>query len=278
MSLPRADSVLLWTLRLIAACAAAIVLLVVVFLVTEALPALRHISLDRFFSDPSWSPSSERFNMWPMVVASVLITLLAIVFAVPLGIGSAIFCRFYAPKPIAVGYRRLLELLAGIPSVVYGFWGLVVLVPIISHSMLAGSIILALMILPTAALISDASLANVPTDYIRSSAALGLTRWTMICRVLMPAARKGLFTAAILSTARAIGETMAVLMVCGNVVRLPESVMDPVRTLTANIALEMSYAADLHRSVLFVSGLMLMVVVGLLIVLSECVSRGRSNG
>jgi len=272
------DAALIWTLRGFSAVAGGIVLLILVFLVVESIPALRQIGLRRFVSDASWHPLSDLFNMTPMIAASLAITLGALLLAAPMGIGSALFCRYYAPRRVAMVYRRLIELLAGIPSVVYGFWGLVVLVPILTHSLLAGTVILALMVLPTVALIADASLANVPEDYLRSSAALGLTRWGMIQRVILPAARGGLVTSVILATARAIGETMAVLMVCGNVVQMPKSLLDPVRTLTANIALEMSYAADSHRSALFASGLLLMGLVGLLIAAAEWISKGHMYG
>jgi phosphate transport system permease protein len=168
-----------------------------------------------------------------------------------------------------------MELLAGIPSVVYGLWGLVVLVPLITQvqppgsSLLAGILIVALMILPTVALLTEASLASLPPAYWRGSAALGLGTWATVQGVCLPAIRSGMLTAVMLATARALGETMAVLMVCGNVVQVPESVFAPVRTLTANIALEMAYALDLHRSALFASGLVLMLVVAGLVVLTD---------
>lgn len=277
-SSPRADGALIWALRGFAAVAGVLLFLIVSFLVLESIPALRRIGVFRFLTDKSWHPLSDLFQMTPMIAASVLVTLGAIVLATPLGIGSALFCRYYAPKSLASVYHRLIELLAGIPSVVYGFWGLVVLVPLVGHSLLAGILILALMVLPTVALISDASLANVPRAYLQGSFALGLTRWGMVRRVILPAARNGLVTAVILATARAIGETMAVLMVCGNVVQMPGGLLEPVRTLTANIALEMAYAADIHRSALFVSGLVLMALVGGLILIAEKVSRGRLYG
>jgi phosphate transport system permease protein len=172
-------------------------------------------------------------------------------------------------------------LLAGIPSVVYGFWGLVVLVPLIGRiqppgtSLLAGIAILTIMILPTIALMADASLAKVPPEYLRGAAALGLSRWGMIRGVVFPAAKSGLFTGVILETGRAIGETMAMLMVCGNVVQTPKSLFDPMRTLTANIALEMAYATGDHRSALFVSGLVLMALIVALVVGAEVISKGQ---
>src|SRR5262249_42892723 len=148
----------------------------------------------------------------------------AVLIATPLGILSAVFCHYYAPPGLARWYRRLIEFLAGIPSVVYGFLGLITLVPMIQKrrppgtSFLAGAIVLSIMILPTIALMADAALANVPAAYLRGAAALGLSRWATIRSIVFPAAKSGLFTGVILETGRAIGETMAILMVCGNVV------------------------------------------------------------
>ena len=278
MSHQRIDTVLIWTLRSLAGLAGAIVLIIILFLVRESLPALQSIGWQRFLTDASWNPLYHRFNMLPMILGSLAVTAGAILIASPLGIASAIFAQFYAPPKLAYAYRRLIELLAGIPSVVYGFWGLVVLVPLISHSLLAGILIVALMILPTIALIGDSSLAQVPSDYLRGAAALGLARWGIIWQIALPSAKRGLVTAIMLATARALGETMAVLMVCGNVVRLPFDLFDPIRTLTANIALEMAYATETHRAILFVSGLLLMLMVGLLILMTEWFSKGETDG
>ena len=272
---PRADAALLLALRLLAAVSGGIVLLILAFLVLEAAPALSAIGPAHFVSDPSWHPSSGLYTMTPMLVASLAITAGAVLLAAPLGVASALFCRFYAPPKLARLYRAFIQLLAGIPSVVFGFWALVVLVPVLAPSLLAGILILALMILPTVALIADSSIAQVPPDQLRAAAALGLTRWSTIRGVILPSARSGLVTALILATARAIGETMAVLMVCGNVVKLPKQLSDPVRTLTANIALEMSYAGGLHRSALFVSGLLLLALVALLVAITETLSKGK---
>lgn len=257
MSRSRNDALLLWILRCCAAIAGVIVLLIAVFLVSESLPALRHVGITRFFSDESWHPSADAsqgtYNLAPMLWGTLFAMSGSVLLATPLGVGSAVFCHYYAPPMIARLYRRLIELLAGIPSVVYGFWGLVVLVPLIRQlappgpSLLAGIIILTIMILPTVALMADAALANVPTSYLRGAAALGLSRWGTIRGVVFPAAKSGLFTGVILVTGRAIGETMAVLMVCGNVVQTPSRIFDPIRTLTANIALEMSYAMGDHQ-------------------------------
>lgn len=282
MSRPRnEDLFLLWILRGFAALSGTIVLLIVFFLGTESWPALARVPITRFFSDPSWHPAQGLYNLAPMLWGTLFAMAGSVLIATPLGLLSAVFCRFYAPKPVARIYRGLIELLAGIPSVVYGFWGLVVLVPLIAKirppgpSLLAGILILAIMILPTVALMADASLANVPQPYLQGAAALGFSRSGMIWRVVFPAAKSGLFTGVILETGRAVGETMAVLMVCGNVVKIPASVFDPVRTLTANIALEMAYALGGHRSALFVSGLLLMGMIVLLVAAAEWISHGR---
>lgn len=254
--------------------AGAVLLLILGFVALESWPALQGIGLTRFFSDGAWHPAGAaqtgRYDLSPMLIGTLYAVLGAMLLATPLGVLSAVFCHYYAPPALARGYRRLIELLAGIPSVVYGFWGLVVLVPLIrawhppGPSLLAGMLILALMILPTIALLTDAALASLPAAYLRGAAALGLSRWSTTCRVALPAARSGLFTAVCLASGRALGETMAVLMVCGNVVRVPDSVFDPIRTLTANIALEMAYAQEAHRAALFVSGAVLLALIALL--------------
>lgn len=278
------DGLLCWFLRGIATIAGVIVVLIVAFLIVEAFPVLHHVGLRRFFTDPSWHPAQGLYNLTPMLWGTLFAMAGAVMVATPLGILSAVFCHYYAPPAVARPYRRLIELLAGIPSVVYGLWGLVVLVPLIGEihppgpSLLAGIVILAIMILPTIALMADASLANVPPHYLRGAAALGLPRWATVQGIVFPAAKSGLFTGVILETGRAIGETMAILMVCGNVVQTPSSFFDPIRTLTANIALEMAYALGDHRSALFVSGLVLMAMVVALAVSAEWISRGRIYG
>ncbi|MEP0876361.1 phosphate ABC transporter permease subunit PstC [Funiculus sociatus GB2-M2] len=281
MSQLRNEAILVWMLRGMAIVSGAIVLLILVFLIWETLPILQSIGLTRFFNDPSWHPTSDEFNLTPMLSGTLLVMSGAVLIATPVGILSGVFCHYYAPPVLAKLYRRLIELLAGIPSVVYGFWGLVVLVPIIGRihppgpSLLAGTLILTLMILPTIALVADASLANVPPDYLRGAAALGLGRWAIVRGVVFPAAKSGLLTGIILETGRAIGETMAVLMVCGNVVQVPKSVFEPVRTLTANIALEMAYAVGNHRAALFVSGLVLMAMIVALVIAAEKSNKGH---
>ncbi len=272
---------MIWGLRGCAAVSGTIVVLIVVFLVFESFPALHHPGLVRFFTDAAWHPTEDLYNLSPMLWGTLIAALGAVLIATPLGIASAVFCHYYAPPVIARTYRRLIELLAGIPSVVYGFWGLVVLVPLIGSlhppgpSLLAGIAILTLMILPTIALLADASLANVPIHYLRAANALGLARWAIVRGVVFPAAKSGLTTGVILATGRAIGETMAVLMVCGNVVQMPAGLFDPIRTLTANMALEMAYALGDHRAALFVSALLLMALIVALVAGAERLSKGH---
>jgi phosphate transport system permease protein len=279
------DRILIGVLRVLAAAAGVIVLLIVAFLVLESFPALRHVGLGRFFGDAAWHPAPAaaegQFNLLPMLWGTLLTMTGAVLTATPVGILSAAFCHFYAAPSLVRPYRRLIELLAGIPSVVYGLWGLVVLAPLLRRlappgpSLLAGVVILSLMILPTIALVADAALAKVPEAYLRGAAALGLSRRATLFGVAFPAAKSGLFTGVILETGRAIGETMAILMVCGNIVQFPKSLFDPIRTLTANIALEMSYALGDHRSALFVSGLLLLAFTILLVAAAETISQGR---
>ncbi|MDF1825121.1 MAG: phosphate ABC transporter permease subunit PstC [Verrucomicrobiales bacterium] len=281
------DRWLLWVLRGSAVIAGGVTLLVILFLVAASVPAFQHLGVVRFFTDASWHPAEYAaegtFNLWPMLVGSLLVTAGAVLIAAPLGVGAAVFCQYYAPGAVAATYRRAIELLAGIPSVVFGFWGLIVLVPMINQwhppgqSLLAAVLILSLMILPTIAMISDASMAQLPDEYRFSAEALGLTRWATVRGVMLPAAAPGVLTGLILATGRAIGETLAVLMVCGNIVQIPTSAFEPVRTLTANIALEMAYAAGDHRASLFVTGLILTFIVVALVFIVEKINRRFSS-
>ncbi|MFN3150175.1 phosphate ABC transporter permease subunit PstC [Bremerella sp.] len=266
------DRLLKFVCRTLAIGSAAIVLWIVGFLLRESWPALRSIGLLRFFTDASWHPLSGQFNLVPMIVATVVTSLGAILLAAPLGIASAVFVHFYAPPALVPWHRRLVELLAGIPSVVFGLWGLVVLAPLVAHlggsgqNLLTASIILGVMILPTIALLADSAIGSVPRAWMEGAAALGLQRSAVVGKVVLPAAGRGIGAALVLAITRALGETMAVLMVAGNVVQLPTSLLSPGRTLNANIALELGYASADHRSVLFVSGLMLMLIVSALVI------------
>lgn len=273
----------MWILTAAAAVTAGILFLIVFFLVRESWPVLASTGGEHFLSDDGWHPTERSFGLSPMLWATVVSSMGAVLIATPLGVASAVFCQFYARGQIARLYRALIALLAGVPSVVYGLWGLTVLVPLIASvqppgaSLLAAILILSLMILPTVALTADATLGSVPESHSRAAAALGLSREAIIVRVVLPAARAGITAGVLLASARALGETMAVLMVSGNVVQMPSNLFDPVRTLTANIALEMAYATGDHRSALFVSGLALMALVFVLAGLAWRRSGGRTH-
>ncbi|WP_342348912.1 phosphate ABC transporter permease subunit PstC [uncultured Nitrospira sp.] len=277
------ENLLSWSVRLLASLAGGLLLLVVAYLIREAWPALQQIGVSRFFSDPDWYPTEDLFLLTPMIWGTVLTTAGSVLLAAPLGILSALFCHFYAPPFLGRWYRRMIELLAGIPSVVFGFWGLVVLVPLIGRwhppgpSLLAGILILTLMIIPTITLVAHASIAHIPAAYIHNATALGFSRWSIIRHVILPTTKVGLCTGILLGLARALGETMAMLMVCGNVVRTPSHLFDPIRTLTANIALEMAYALGNHRAALFVSGLFLMGLVVIFVALAEGLRHTNTN-
>lgn len=261
------DTQLLRWLAFAAGLTSAVLVLIVLFLVRESWPVIARFGPLCFLTDRGWHPTEGNFNIVPMLAASAATSALAIALATPLGVAAAIFSRFYAASIIGQLLHWMIVLLAGIPSVVLGLWGLTVIVPLIlkvappGTSMLAGSLILGLMILPTIALTTEAALASLPSAYGIGAAALGLSREAIIINIAIPATKASIFAGVMLASARALGETMAVLMVTGNVVQLPKSLFDPVRTLTANIALEMAYATGHHRASLFVSGLALTAVV-----------------
>jgi len=216
----------------------------------------------------TWDPEADQFGLWPLVGGSMTVTAGALVLAIPAGIGMALFLTEVAPPRIRVPIRSLIQALAGIPSVVYGFIGLSLLIPAIrsglggpGFSLLAGAVVLAVMVLPTIAAISESALRAVPASLREGAAALGASPWQTAHRVLLPVARSGFITAVVLGLGRALGETVAVLMVTGNVAVMPTSVLDPIRTVTATIALEMGYATGRHRDALFAAGVLLLAAV-----------------
>ena len=277
------DRLVQWLLRLGAMIAALVMLLILAFLLLESWPALFQLTPARFWMDVSWHPLEASYNLMPMLSGTVLASIGALLLAIPLGLASALFIVFYATAHLATPYKRLIELLAGIPSVVFGFWGLTTLVPLITQwhppgaSLLAAVLVLTLMILPTITLTAFSALHAVPDDFLRNAAALGMSRWGMIYGVAFPAARTGIVAGIILAAGRALGETMAVLMVAGNVVQHPASLFDPIRTLAANIALEMACAMGDHRAVLFVTGLLLMLLVMLLAAMAGWLRKNSQN-
>lgn len=274
-----ADRIMKTSLFAIGGIAALVILLVAIFVLGETLPLFQTVAPHRFLTDSEWSPTAGRFGMLPMIAGTIAVAFGAAAIAVPLGVISGLFVVVYAPAPVARVYRTILELLAAVPSVVFGLWGLVVIVPLINRieppgaSLLAGIVVLALMVLPTMSLAAADAIAAVPRSYVHGALALAISRWSIVRSIVIPQARSGLLSGMILTAGRALGETMAVMMVVGNVIKMPASVFDPVRTLTANIALEMAYAMGTHRSALFVSGLLLLAVVAVLVFSAEAIAR-----
>ena len=256
--------------------------LITVFIFLEGFPLILSAGLQNFIFSSHWAPTKGHFGILAMIISSVLVTLGAMVIGVPLGLSCAIVLAEFSPKRLKMVLKPTLELLAGIPSVVYGFLGVIWLVPLIRNylggpglSLLAASIILGIMILPTVISISIDALTAVPDLYRDGSLALGATRWQTVRRVVLPAASSGIITAIILGMGRAIGETMAVIMVAGNALQIPTSVLDPVRTLTSNIALELGYAAGRHREALFATGIVLFVIIMILNLSATLITRRR---
>ncbi|MDP2886289.1 MAG: phosphate ABC transporter permease subunit PstC [Ignavibacteria bacterium] len=257
-------------------------LLIALFILNEGLPFIFRYGLHDFLLKSDWDPQAGKFGIYPMVAASLWVTFGAMVVGAPLGVAGAIFLSEFVPKSVMRVIKPTIELLAAIPSVVYGFIGVMVLAPLIRTqlggpglSLLAASIILGIMILPTVISISIDSIQAVPQSYREGSLALGATTWQTIHMVTVRAAKSGIIASIILGMGRAIGETMAVIMVAGNAVKIPHSALDSVRSLTANIALEMSYATGLHRQALFATGVILFVVIILLNSFAIVVLRKR---
>lgn len=253
-----------------------IILLIIIFIFSEGLPSMESYGFLNFIFGSTWDPSSGQYGVLPMIVGSLGITSLALLMSVPLSLLCAIFMAEVAPPRMRKLLKPVIETLAGIPSVVYGFFGLIVLVPFMrvhfggtGFSMFTASIILTVMILPTIVSVSEDALRSVPSEYKEASLALGATHWQTIKNVLFPAAVPGVITAIILGMGRAIGETLAVIMVAGNVAQFPTSIMDPVRALTSNIALEMGYATGIHYSALFGTAIVLFIIIMLLLVLAN---------
>lgn len=280
----RGDPVTWALIGLLAAIATAIVLAIAGFLVGEALALVEKGGIARFLTDDGWWPRDQSFNLLPMVAASVALTLGAVALATPLALAFAIYGVFYAPAALRSTLHHLVSASAAVPTVIYGLWGVATVVPLLATltasasgaSLLAGIVVVAIMIFPTLAILSQSALQAVPQSYRLAASALGISRIATLSGVVLPAARHGIFSAMVLGAARAIGETMVVLMVCGNIVQLPDSLLAPVRTLTANIALEMPYAMGDHRASLFVSGLVVLLLVTSLVAVSGLASRGRS--
>ena len=266
----------------LAACASVLaVALICIFLFANGIPAMSEIGIFDFLLGEEWRPSNNIYGILPMIMGSIYVTAGAIVIGVPIGIFTSVFMAHYCPKKIYPFLKSATELLAGIPSVVYGFFGLVVIVPMIRNytaaqgiggngqTMLTASIILGIMILPTIIGVTESAMRSVPDQYYEGSLALGATKERTIFRIVIPAAKSGVIAGIVLGIGRAIGETMAVIMVAGNQPRMPQGILEGVRTMTTNIVMEMGYAADLHREALIATAVVLFVFI---LIINACVS------
>lgn len=250
---------------LLAACISILfVILICVFLFKNGIPAMLKVGFFNFLFGKIWRPSNEIFGIFPMIVGSLYIAFGALIFGVFLGVFTAIFLVCFCPKKAYPFFKKAIHLLAAIPSVVYGFFGLVVLVPFFRNltkttgmSILTASILLALMILPTIVTVSETSLATVPNSYYQASIALGASHEETVFKIIVPASKRGILASILLAIGRAIGETTAVIMVAGNQVLMPKNIYSGIRTLTANIIMEMGYSTDLHRETLIATAVVL---------------------
>ena len=269
-------------LLLIAFSSISILALIAIFIFGEGLPLIWKIGPKAFILGERWVPSQGSFGILPMIFGSFWVTLGALLLGIPLGLACAIFLCEWTPPWAAMVLRPTMQLLAAIPSVIYGFWGLIVLVPLVRNylggpglSILSGSMILGFMILPTIISISEDSLRALPPSFKAGGLALGATHWQTIWRVLIPAARSGIVASIILGMGRAIGETMAMIMILGNAVKMPSSFLDSARTLTTNIGIEMGYASGEHRQALFATGVILFFIIMILNSSAILLSRRR---
>jgi phosphate transport system permease protein len=278
--LERNEKLIQIALTIIAISAISFLALITFFIFIEGTPIIIKYGIKNFLFGMDWYPSEKIFGILPMIVGSIEVTMGALIIGIPLGLACAVSLTEFSSKRIRQILKPVIELLAGIPSVVYGFIGVVILVPFIRDnlggpglSVLAASIILGIMILPTIISISIDSLLAVPRTYREGSIALGATQWQTTIMVMFPAARSGIITSIILGMGRAIGETMAVIMIAGNAINIPHSILDPVRTLTANIALEIGYSTGEHRQALFATGVVLFIIIMILNTAANIMSR-----
>ena len=267
----------------------AAVVLICLFLFANGIPAMKEIGLLNFLTGAKWKPGNDIYGILPMILGSIYITAGAVVIGVPVGLLTAIFMAFYCPKKLYGLLKPCTELLAGIPSIVYGFFGMVVIVPCIrtvaalfgadisGSSILAASVLLGIMILPTVIGVSEAALRAVPSAYYEGAVAMGARHERAIFTVMLPAAKSGVLAGVVLGIGRAIGETMAVIMVAGNQPRLTGNMLKGIRTMTANIVIEMGYAADLHREALIATGVVLFVFILLINLCFSLVKGGKNH-
>ena len=268
-------------LFLICACVSILaVVLICVYLFASGVPAIGEIGVTDFLFGTKWKPSSGYYGIFPMIIGSILVTGIAVVIGVPIGILCAMFMSHYCPKKLYRFVKPAINLLAGIPSIVYGFFGLVVIVPIMKElfggsgkSLLTAGILLGIMILPTVIKTTESSLNAVPKSYYEGALALGATHERSVFFASLPAAKSGILAAIILGVGRAIGETMAVILVAGNQTVIPKSITSGIRTLTSNIVMEMGYATDLHREALIATGVVLFVFILMINALFSALKR-----
>jgi phosphate transport system permease protein len=278
------EKVLEKTFFLIALSSISILALIAFFIFEQGVPLIWKVGLGPFLLGERWFPSQGSFGIFPMIVGSFWVTLGALIVGVPLGMACAVFLCELTPPAIGMVFRPMIQLLAAIPSVIFGFWGLIILVPIIRQylggpglSVMAGSLVLGIMILPTIISISEDSLRALPRSFKEGALSLGATHWQTIWRVLLPAARSGIVASVILGMGRAVGETMAMIMILGNAAQMPHSLLDSARTLTTNIGIEMGYATGDHRQALFATGVILLFIIMALNTLALFISRkGRA--
>ena len=244
------------------------VVLICVFLFANGIPAIGKIGVFKFLLGTKWKPGNDIYGILPMILGSLYVTAGAIIIGVPIGLLTAVFLAKFCPKGLYKILKPATELMAGVPSVVYGFFGLVVLVPLVQNifgvagnTMLTASVLLGIMILPTIIGVSESAIRAVPASYYEGSLALGASHERGVFFATLPAARSGILAGVVLGIGRAIGETMAVVMVAGNKARMPQGLLDGVRTMTANIVMEMGYATDLHREALIATAVVLFVFI-----------------
>ena len=267
---------------MVAACASVLaVFLICLFLFANGIPAIAKIGPLKFLLGTVWKPSNDKFGIFPMIIASIYVTSGAILVGVPIALFTSVFMARYCPKKIYRPLKSGIELMAGVPSIVYGFFGLVVIVPLMAqltgkngNTMLTASILLAVMILPTVVGVTESAITSVPESYYEASLGLGATHSQSVFFAVVPAAKSGILAGIVLGIGRAIGETMAVIMIAGNQPRMPKGITEGLRTMTANIVLEMGYASGLHREALIATGVVLFVFI-LLINLSVSMLNRR---
>ena len=260
------------------------VALICIFLFANGIPAMKKIGFAEFLTGTKWKPGNNKFGIFPMILGSIYVTGGALIIGVPVGVLTSVFMARFCPEGLYKLLKPVVNLLAGIPSIVYGFFGLVVLVPFIrehfknsnGQSILCASILLGIMILPTIIGVSESAIRAVPESYYEGALALGDTHERSVFCVVLPAAKSGIMAGVILGIGRSIGETMAVIMVAGNQARMPKGILQGVRTMTANIVLEMGYATGLHREALIATGVVLFVFI-LIINLTFSVLKRRKQ-